>query len=339
MDFLKLDRARAQKMKLDIYLLAGQSNCSGATQIAKAPEAVRDHNEYENVRFYYDRTDADGTVRYYRKDFCAVREGLGFDEGELVNDIPAAVLAATKTPFIGPELGMARVLNDKYAADDRCAVIIKCACGATSMRLHEPLEEDLPEIRVQRFRAFGSWYPSALPQTPSDDPSRPSGYLTRTFKKMISDTYAALLDAGFAKENIRYCALCWMQGESDRLHAEEYAQYFPFFTEEVRSHLSAATGDDYDRLPIVMGEISETFRSAEPSVIEDNRRFIATQHALAEKDGAITVIPTAKFALNRWENGADIALGTDNFHWSYADMLSVGELFGKTAYDISHIER
>lgn len=336
MEFLNIERDRARRTKLDIYLLAGQSNCSGATVIAKAPENVRDHSIYENVRFYYDRTDADGTVRYYCRDYRAVREGLGFDEGELVNHIPAAVLAATATPFIGPELGMARVLDKKYDEEDRFAVIIKCACGATSLWLHEPFDEDLPEIRVQRFRAFGSWYPSALPQALTDDPNRPSGYLTRKFKRMISDTYGELLSLGFPAENLRYRALCWMQGESDRLHPTEYAACFPFFTEEVRKHLSAATGGDYDNLPIVLGEISETFRSAAPEVIADNRKFIAMQHALAKQDPTITVIPTAKLALNRWENGADVALGTDNFHWSYADMLSVGELFGKTAYAVSH---
>ena len=319
MDFMSISREQAQSTKLDIYLLAGQSNACGTSKIDMAPEEIRDRNVYENVRYYHDRTNTDGEVRCCQKDFRPVREGLGYCEER-----------------IGPELGMARSMDARYATDDRKAVIVKCAAGGTSLRHHEPLPEGLKETTKGRFFQRGSWYPSVMEETGDTNPDRPTGYLTRKFKTVIAESYALLLNLGFRPENIRYCALCWMQGEEDRLHPDIYEQLFPLFAAEIRDALSETTGCDYRKLPIIMGEISETFATAKPESIQINRTFIAMQHELAKQDPTITVIPTAGFELNRWENDESIAVGTDGSHWSYADMLTIGELFGDAAYDVSH---
>ena len=137
-------------------------------------------------------------------------------------------------------------------------------------------------------------------------------------------------------ENIHFKALCWMQGENDRNNGRKYVEVFPLFATELRSYLSEATGTDYSAMPIVIGEISETFSSASPGNIETNQKFIKSQHKLAENDPAITVIPTGQYQLNEIVGGVNTPLGTDTFQWNYADMLKIGEMFGNTAYDVSH---
>ena len=321
MDFWNISREQAQNTKLDIYLLAGQSNACGTSKIEMAPEEARDRNVYENVRYYHDRTNTDGEIRCCMKDFRPVQEGQGFCEDR-----------------IGPELGMARSMSKRYATDDRKAAIVKCAAGGTSLRHHEPLPETLKEAGRARFYQRGSWYPSVMETGGNTDPNRPTGFLTRKFKTVIAESYALLLEHGFRPENIRYCALCWMQGEEDRLHPDTYEQLFPLFAAEIRDALSETTGCDYRKLPIIMGEISETFGSANPETVQKNRAFIAMQHELAKHDPTITVIHTAEFELNRWENDESIPVGSDNAHWSYTDMLAIGEMFGDAAYDGSHAE-
>ena len=127
-----------------------------------------------------------------------------------------------------------------------------------------------------------------------------------------------------------------MQGESDRSSNRKYAEVFPSFAEEVRAYLSEATGADYSALPIVMGEISETTSNASPDSVKTNQKFNDTLHKIAESDAAIMVIPTAQFHTNEIIDGVNTAVGTDSYHWNYADMLQIGELFGNTAYDASH---
>lgn len=336
-DFPNVPEAIAAKMEIDIYLLAGQSNASGATQIEKAPEDVRDRNTYENVRYYYECIQPDGTPRFYSKDYRAVCEGLGYDDSDLTNDTPADVLAETLTPYIGPELGMARALDSRYATNERKALIVKVAAGGTRLLVNEEDgQQSMSDSAWNQFLTFGSWYPQALQQSGDTNPNRPTGFLTRQLGETVKVVFDDLISRGFAPENIHFNALCWMQGESDRSNARKYADVFPLFAEEVRTYLSEATGEDYSALPIVIGEISETTSNASPDSVKTNQKFNDTLHKLAESDAAITVIPTAQFHTNEIIGGVNTAVGTDSYHWNYADMLQIGELFGNTAYDASH---
>ena len=336
-DFPNVPETLAAKMEIDIYLLAGQSNASGATQIEKAPAEVRDHNTYENVRYFFECIEPSGTPRYYSRDYCAVHEGLGYDDGPLVNDIPADELSAGPTPYIGPELGMARVLNDRYATNERKALIIKVAAGGTLLLANEEAGQgNISNTGWNSFLTFGSWYPQALQTSGNADPSRPTGYLTRQLCATAKSVFDDLVNRGFAPENIHFKALCWMQGESDRNNSRKYAEAFPLFAEEVRASLAENISAEYSTLPIVIGEISETTSSASPDSIKTNQKFNDTLHKLAENDAAITVIPTAQFHTNEIIDGVNTAVGTDSYHWNYVDMLQIGELFGATAFEVSH---
>ena len=315
--FLRLRAEERSAMDLDLYLLAGQSNGDGTSTFESAGPGQRDFRRYENVRYVGMRRFTDGRYRYRYERFEPVHEGLGFEETR-----------------IGPELGMARVLNGLYGGDRR-AIIIKSASGGTSLTRHEPADNSqFSKSSVKRFYERGSWYPETLEQPVSDDPFRPTSYLMRQFKQYVTEIYSDLRDLRFRSVTIR--ALCWMQGEEDRKTADEYAQVFPVFCREVRDFLTELTGTDQSELPIIVGEISETFNNSTPEILELNRRFIAVQDSFADTIPAVTVIPTRDFALTRLdENGELVPLGTDKHHWSYGQMVQIGELFGRAAYEKS----
>ena len=319
-DFPNVPESLAAKMEIDIYLIAGQSNASGSTAIDNAKEGERDNNTYENVRYYFVSQWTDGTNHFTHRTYEAVHEGLGFD-----------------SDHVGPELGMARVLNDRYATNERKALIVKVASGGTMMLANEADGQgSITKNAWERFLLRGSWYPQAMQKDGNTDPNRPTGFLTRQLCATAKEVFDDLISKGFSAENIHFKALCWMQGESDRTAGRKYYNAFIPFAEEVRTSISETTGADYSELPIVMGEISETFKDATSGTVKYNQQFIQIQHKLAEDVPAVTVIPTGSFKINDMINGESVPVGTDESHWSYHDMMIIGEMFGNTAYEVSH---
>lgn len=314
LDFPNIPPELAAKMELDIYMIAGQSNAAGSTNIISAKEGERDLNTYENVRYYCNSRYINGADHGVSKEYGPVHENLGYAEGK-----------------VGPELGMARALNDKYATNERKAIIFKVASGGTSLLLSEDTVSATGSTS-ERFFQRGSWLPSSLGKPEDTDPDRPTGYLTRLLKSSVEEFYADLLARGFSAENIHFKALCWMQGETDRKSSRRYFDVFPEFAKEIRSHICTVSGQPDFVLPIVVGEISETYTSAMPDDVTTNQKMIAVQHKLTEVVPALTVIPSSGYAMNQMENGASVAIGSDTYHWNYHDILEIGELFGNAAY-------
>ena len=313
--FLAMKAPQRAATDVDLYILAGQSNGDGTSGFASAKPGTRDAGRYENVRYCARDRATDGRYRFYFERFEPVHEGLG-----------------SSTELIGPELGMARVLDPLYDAPDRKAVIVKVGAGGTSLLMHEPLHPRYTDEKsIKRFRARGSWYPSAE----EGDYWQPSGFLLRELKDYASHVYRFL--QGMEFRSVTFRAICWMQGETDRHYPDEYAAVFPVFCRSIREHLTALTGADQSRLPIVAGEISETFGNLDEASVAQNRAFIAMQRGLQATIPALTAIPTSGFKLNvPGEHGESIPVGQDAFHWNYTDMLAIGELFGKAAYEQSH---
>lgn len=290
LDYASLTAETAAETALDIYLLAGQSNASGSTRIATAGEGERDANTYRNVWYYYSRQDVDGTNQASRMDYRPVTEGLGYDE-----------------EHIGPELGMARVLNEKYTGS-RKALILKVAAGGTSLLMNERTMSNWGQSGQKYFLQRGSWYPSSLKDGEPMDSVSPTGFLTRQLRRTIDTVYRELLEKGFLPENIRFKALCWMQGEEDRSHTRNYYTYFPAFAEEIRGQITETTGTDHSAMPVIMGEISESFSSASRDSLETNRKFNDVLHRLADENPSFTVIPTGQYQLTELVDGSPWSL-------------------------------
>lgn len=302
---------------MDIYLLAGQSNAAGTSKIDYSlPKEDRDRKTYRNVLVYYQRRSTDGV---YSRDFrfANLKEGHGSN-----NDA------------IGPELGMAEVLSEQYRTTDRIAVILKTAAGGTSIVNQLPKKDGIDISNEEYFLERGSWLPTALDPEPDGDYFRPTGFLMREMYTNMSNCVSELISMGCKAENVSFKALCWMQGEDDRRdsHYDVYAEYFALMAEEFRDQATKVSGKDCSEMPIIIGEISETFSSAKEADIAQNRRFIEVQRSIPSLVPATYVIPTAGFVLNEMQGGESVAVGSDRYHWSYRDMLEIGRMFGEEAY-------
>ncbi len=312
-------------VKLDIYILSGQSNANGSSTFASAKDGERDGNSYENVLYYTLRNYVDGSQGDYHPDYQPVKEGLG-----------------SSGTAIGPELGMAQVLNPLYEGDDKQALILKYAAGGTSLVRYKKDDSTLsPEATgssLDMYNQKGTWYPTELEtaQSVAEGENRNTGFLYRGLLNSIETVYNELLTMGYKAENITFKTFDWMQGESDREYTTQYKSVFPVFIAGVRQKVSAVTGQDYSKLPVVIGEISETFGNATPERIAVCRAFIAMQNSLPGIVSDATVIPTSQFQMNGYDEGGNaVVLGADGSHWNYGDELKVGRMFAEATVGTS----
>ena len=312
-------------VKLDIYILAGQSNANGSSTFESAKEGERDGNSYGNVIYYTLRNYVDGSRGDYHPDYQPVKEGLG-----------------SSGTTIGPELGMAQVLNPLYEGDDKQALILKYAAGGTSLVRYKQDDSTLNPAAsgssLDMFNQKGSWYPTELEsaQSVAEGENRCTGFLYRGLLNSIETVYNELLTMGYKAENITFKTFDWMQGESDREYTTQYKAVFPTFIKGVRDKVSAVTGQDYSKLPVVIGEISETFGAGTPERIAVCRAFIAMQNSLPGIVSDATVIPTSQFQMNGYDEGGNaVVLGADGSHWSYGDEIKVGRMFAEATVGAS----
>lgn len=308
--FLTMSAEERAATELNIFLLGGQANAIGAAKIEDAAEEIRDRKSYENVRYVVRRPGPCGRYEEWDESFGPVKEGLGFEPG-----------------YIGPELGMAQILDPLYEGTNKKALIMKVGARGVSMttNLIPGLEALHPKnAALERFYERGSWYPF---EEEGADPYRPAGILTRCLLQQMEDIYNQLVAIGFKK--IRFSAFCWMQGEDDRAAARLAAYPSCMFEliRRVRETAKKLTGEDYSNLPVIMGEPCESFNK--PDQYEKVHAFIDMEHELEKQDPGIHVVHTCEFQMTRMEGEEIVILGSTQWHWNYKDMLAVGRIFGE----------
>lgn len=292
----------------DVFMIAGQSNAAGSTRADSTKYGYEvTYRPRENVLYYggTHKTVKGGAGRYLR-DFRPVQHGCGFTDNH-----------------VGFELGMANRLNEReeYKGENKKAIIFKSASGGTSV---------MPE---GNYGDFGNWYPESLwteDYWQKDKYYDIKGFQYRVF---IDELKRFLFDAkaeGFEKINLK--GLFWMQGETDRGRADDYVTVCSALFSDFRKKISEITGEDYSALPIFVGEISETFSSALPASVELNRQLIAAQHKIANIMPAVYVADIHGYEINKIEFGNNVVVGSDQSHWNYEDIVSIGEDF-MTLYD------
>ncbi len=320
------------KSKVDVYLIAGQSNAVGSTKIAFG--SGYSSTDYTNTLLKFPHVLYSGQAHprsgasprdprsagWIIDDFRPVEQGQGYTQNH-----------------IGPELGMGFYLENLYKDTDTDAAIIKMASGGTALLSHAT-EPDDPDGTYgdNAYNNYGSWYPESLWSVKDADGTEVdlwsrdyyfdrTGYCYRRFVDFMKNQYLKLKDMGYTTINFR--ALCWMQGESDAGNPSEYAKVFEVFVKDIRSQVSEMTGEDYSSLPFVTGEISETFGSY--GSMATNLKFIKMQDSVPYALKNVYIVDTAAYPIN----GSAAILGSDSAHWSYEDMLNIGQDFGKVAYE------
>lgn len=291
-------KAEEAAKPIDMYLIGGQSNAAGYSLASKGGV----DGSFSNVMYAGEvdkRLDGTGVgsgsnLYSYATYSKAVTVGCGVRNG-----------------YIGPEFGMAKSLNSYYNGDKK-AIIFKSAAGGTALQ----------DKKSGLSATYGNWYPRSMWKdgfTPDASVS-PTGVQYKNFIDNFRLVYNTLKDNGYEP---KVKGMVWMQGEDDLGAASAYKTLIKALISDIRTDVAEITYDrDNEVMPFVIGEIATTFAVYNnPSVPEFNnmQREVAAETAgvyTAKTDDLIIV-------------GANGIEGTDQYHFSGADMVTLGERFAE----------
>ncbi len=309
------------KKTLDIYLVAGQSNATGCTQITNIKSAYDWAPELE---------DGFSHVLY-----AGNSRSNGSGERDRIFDWRKTTMRlGYSSRHFGPEAGMAKALSAYYNEETgNYAGIIKYAFGGSS----------LLNSTTGSTHQDGNWvspsYQKTLPS--SQVVARVTGQMYRNFLAQVETSVMDVLEQDgimeqYGFDSIRICGLYWMQGCANKSNPTEYEIAFKYFAKDVRADLSAmmkritASDDDCgaSEMPIVVGTISQTQNLTSASTEGVNKTFIALQKSFATKIQNCYVVDNSAYPITKWENNAQVIVGSDQWHWNQADMLEIGKNVG-----------
>ena len=299
---------------IDVYIIAGQSNAEGSSNITQVDP--QSGSTYRSVLATADRRNADGyDVRYFGA--VNVLQDLDMPKISLQN---VKMGLGTNADRIGPELGMANVLQD----NGKTAAIFKYASGGTFLC-------DV-NCQVDVSRAQGTWAsPSILaPQkeaglTPDE---HLAGLMYRRLCYVVQEGCAALREIGYIPV---VKGFIWMQGEADSGDAQcanLYEEYLNMFIADLRADVARVAGNpNAQTCPFVIGKISPNgWYSGDPSAIA---RIRDAQDRVAAANENVYTIDTADLIIN----DGNTCLGSDQWHFNARDMYTLGKRFAAKALE------
>lgn len=246
---------------IDLYLVAGQSNAVGFTRYDASALDGQLLNGFSNVLYTGLTNNTAYKVAY--KGWQNVKAGLGQSE-----------------KYIGPELGIAQKISSVYNSDSgKTAGIIKIGVGGTNLLDTEDLLTGKMQFQNQ---IMGNWVsPSMEKSAKPVSKNNFTGGLYRAFVNGVFNAVEAIKAEGYS--SVTVCGMYWMQGEADRETPKDYKEGFKLFLSDIRSDLSDKLNADLSTLPVLIGEISETFESASEKSVAINKKFIEMQRSLADE--------------------------------------------------------
>lgn len=298
---------------IDMYLIGGQSNAAGYTTVSGLKE------EEKNVKF--------NNVMYAGQTDKYITGGVGQNWLEYEN-FKKYVSAGygTNIACMGPEYGMAKVLNNAYTSENK-AFIFKTAAGGTCL-------QDEPAV----YRgSYGNWYPRSL-WSEGYEPDLNNtvlnetytGYLYKLFVENFKKVYTQLKQNGY---NPVVKGMVWMQGEQDvglgcTGAGKDYAVLLKQFITDIRNDIYSVTGDEKTiDMRFVIGKIATTFATPDnPGVPVIN----ALQDKVARDMDYVETIETSDLIITKYDaNGKIVNVGTDQYHFNSKDDITLGERFAE----------
>ncbi len=294
---------RAEEEKsIDIYIVAGQSNAVGystASTLVSPIETYKNvwymgdvqRNRSLDVHFNWEMTN----IKKYRR---SVTIGYGANYS-----------------CLGPEYGMARVLDGHYTGSTK-AFILKSGAGDTSLR----------NIGQNGSGEFGNWYPRSLWGTDKVDGTVSAmGIQYYNLIENFRMVYTTLVENGYTPK-VR--GFAWMQGCADIYNSTSYERLLMTFITDVRADLVEITGDEsLQKMPFVIGEIAVSYAEHyNPNAVAMNR----IQQTVASKMEGVYTVPTADLIIVR-EDGS--YSGADPWHFCGEDMQTLGMRFAQAILD------
>lgn len=214
---------------IDVYLIAGQSNAAGWSPMDTVNFSNYDSQYtegFDNV-LYYGKVPTSNTLNHFELD--PVKAGLGY----------------TASHF-GPELGMASVLQD----EENKVAIVKYAIGGSFLA---------PET-AHKNATTGTWTsPSYISNNSIDITNTNIGKHYRDWETNLQNALTEMVSQGYDPV---IKGIVWHQGEAEtdagfEHYANDYVNMLTCLINDFRASVSTITGDDYSKLPVVLGKISK----------------------------------------------------------------------------------
>lgn len=283
---------------IDMYLIGGQSNAAGYSLASKGNV----DGSFSNV-MYAGEVDK-------RLDDTSVGGGINLNSYATYKKA-VTVGCGVRNGYIGPEFGMAKTLNSYYSGDKK-AIIFKSAAGGTALQ----------NKNSGLSATYGNWYPRSMWKTgfTPDASVSPTGVQYKNFVDNFRQVYNTLKMNGYEP---KVKGMVWMQGEDDLGAASAYKPLIEAFISDVREDIAEITCDrDNEVMPFVIGEIATTFAVYNnPNVPEFNKM----QREVAAETAGVYTAPTDDLIIVG-KNGVE---GTDLYHFSGTDMVTLGERFAE----------
>ena len=277
---------------IDMYLIAGQSNAVGYSSKGGLS------GEFTNVWFAGEneknRKTGATTLSIIENYVKSVKAGYGWNSN-----------------CVGPEYGMAEILNEYYDSENP-AFIFKSAAGGTA------LNNDTWGLSD----TFGNWYPRSKWRNTEVDPANsPMGVQYYYFIENFRTVYNKLVADGYTPK-VR--GMVWMQGEADLGRESLYKPLLKALIKDLRADIAEITGDDSNlEMPFIIGKIATTFETYNNKYVP---AFNKVQQAVADSMTNVYTIETSDLIIVS-ESG--LVKGTDKYHFSTHDARVLGQRFAE----------
>lgn len=307
-------QAEAPVKQADVYILAGQSNAAGYSNIKQ--------KVYGNTSVTYEQQIGQDDSR----------NGTGYSNVLYFGTADIAASAAMPTPalqptkiglgraagYMGPELGMAKELSKSYT-DENPAVIVKYAFGGTYLGDYAGTKNETKNA--------GNWAsPSLTAKWKSEGKTihQYNGVCYDRLLQVTRDAFTALRAQGYTPSVKGYI---WMQGEADAgdpALANAYEENLTMFIDDLRSDVAEiAEDEDAANRPFVIGKIcSSGWFGKNIATVR------AAEDAVAAKLSGVFTFDTDEFKIHN-DNGT--TNGSDDYHFNAGDMYLLGQRFAQTA--------
>lgn len=310
----------------DIYILAGQSNAVGCSNLLQAVHGQDDASKtYESVIAADDARNQSGYdgVLYY-----------GVTNVEAKTEfIPSASLVPVKlgqgqnAQYMGPEVGMAKILSQTHT-QDHPAVIIKYAAGGVFLGDYNGAFGNAPYLFTEQY---GNWAsPSVIARWKQEGKKvhKNSGLMYTRFLEVLGRGLDSVRAKGFTPVVKGYI---YMQGESDAEHkelSEVYGENLKALIGDMRSDVAALTEDENaGNMPFVVGKITPTYNGYTRWV----QTLRAGQDKTARELSFVYTVETDDLPVVDMKTHE--TLGSDVCHFNAGDMYTLGQRFAISAIE------
>ena len=293
--FPKREAAAEAEKTIDVYVIAGQSNAVGYSNVSSV-DTDRKKPEYQ--------TGFDNL--YFRG-----RSEWAYHNGY---DVPVKFGQGQNADRFGAEVGIADTLQPYYTdASGKKAIIVKYSAGGTYLT---------DNTKHNFTQTFGNWCP---PSKISQSSTGQSGILFAGLVNTITETVSYYEQAGYT---VALKGTFWMQGEAET--DGTFAQYGEFLTAFINDYrercVTVFDTDNAALAPFIIGKIAPTFNGGNGTNVQAVRNL---QEQGASALNAVYCVETEDYIIVDPSTNQPATGCYDRYHFNGNDMLSLGQEVGK----------